>query len=125
MYYSRKGEPLEMLDWGRLMEDIDYKRVAYDELAPTTVCAASFLSTVWLGIDHSWGGGPPVIFETVRFTLDKQYNELLKRPTSESLEFPDPDDPSIRTEQLRYCTEEQALLGHRLIIRLIQEKEMQ
>lgn len=26
-----------------------------------------FVSTVWLGIDHSWGGGPPLIFETMIF----------------------------------------------------------
>jgi len=116
IYYGRKGEPLDMFEWARLFEDRDYAVIAHDELPPTTKCIASRLSTVWLGIDHNWlMHGPPIIFETMRFGLHQKA----------VLDFPDPEDPNERTESWRYSTEEQASLGHKLILRLIQEKEMQ
>ena len=36
------------------------------------------VSTVWLGLDHSFGGGPPLIFETMVFGLDSG-NEPMDR----------------------------------------------
>jgi len=29
------------------------------------------ISTVFLGVDHSWGGGPPELFETMTFAKDE------------------------------------------------------
>jgi hypothetical protein len=50
---------------------------------------------VWLGLDHNWGDGPPLIFETMIFDqrLDKDYvfHDLYMD---------------------RYATEEAALAGH-------------
>ena len=34
----------------------------YDEVAPNI-----FVSTVFLGLDHSWYGGPPILWETMIF----------------------------------------------------------
>lgn len=48
------------------------------------------LSTVWLGLDHNFMLGPPLIFETMLFSKKRKY-EL----------------------QWRYSTEEQARAGHR------------
>lgn len=49
------------------------------------------LSTVWLGLDHNFGGeGPPLIFETMLF-MKSNKNDL----------------------QWRYSTEEEAKEGHR------------
>lgn len=97
-------------------------RVAYDELPD-----GSHLSTVWLGMDHGWGG-PPLIFETMRFSgethtvtmpafRDVAAHEYEAR---ESLEFPDPfGEPGETTDQLRYTTEEEALAAHHEIVRRI------
>lgn len=37
----------------------------------------TWVSTVWLGLDHSWSGGPPLIFETMIFggPLDQDYQQ--------------------------------------------------
>jgi len=118
--YGRKGEPLTIEEYARLLGDMEYKRVAYDEIPLTTKCPASYLSTVWLGLDHNFLlKGPPLIFETMRFAIERadSFHPML--------DFPAPDDPSLRIDQERYSTEEQASLGHSLILRLIQEKEMQ
>lgn len=40
------------------------KRVANDNIGDTTV------STVFLGVDHNWGDGPPILFETKVFGGD-------------------------------------------------------
>jgi hypothetical protein len=33
------------------------------------------VSTVFLGLDHQWGNGPPELFETVIFGCDKEWQE--------------------------------------------------
>lgn len=119
IYLDKLGRPISLLEWHDLSQDIDYRRVGYDELPETAICGASYVSTVWLGLDHSLiFKGPPVIFETMRFC------QQLESGYHPSLEFPDPEDPSQRIEQVRYSTEEQARIGHRSIVRLIQEQEM-
>jgi hypothetical protein len=60
--YDRQGNPIaDLLEWGRLHEDNAYKRV------DATQIGKFWVSTVWLGLDHSFGGGPPLIFETMVF----------------------------------------------------------
>ncbi len=83
-YYDRQGEPIDMIEWGKRLTDLEYKRVAYDELADGTI----IVSTVWLGLDHNWGEGRPLIFET--------------------MVFGGPNDQ----DQYRYSTEAEALAGH-------------
>jgi hypothetical protein len=53
------------MKWGRMMEDIDTRRVAQNTVGDVWV------STVFLGLDHNWGDGPPLLFETMAFR-DKQ-----------------------------------------------------
>ena len=60
-YYDREGRPMEMMAWTRRFSNLDYKRVASDYDGDVHV------STVWLGLDHSFGEGPPLIFETLVF----------------------------------------------------------
>jgi hypothetical protein len=88
-YYNRKGEPIELMKWARLFENIDYKVVQQDQLPGVLV------STVWLGLDHSFGGTTPLIFETMTF------------PTAES---------GLEQEQDRYSTEREAREGHARIL---------
>ena len=70
--------------WGRWMENGDNQRVALDEFGDMRV------STVFLGIDHSWGGGTPTLFETMLFGL-----------------------PNGDEYQARCATRDQALAQHR------------
>jgi hypothetical protein len=55
-----------------------------------TVLGTAVVSTVFLGLDHSFTGGPPVLFETMIF-----------------------DKGRPRAYQVRYCTIEEAESGHR------------
>jgi len=86
-YYDRAGQPITMDEWGNLLvKDISARVVAKDDfrVAGGPVC----VSTVWLGLDHQWGDGPPLIFETMVF------------------------GGSIEGEMERYSTEAEALAGH-------------
>jgi hypothetical protein len=50
-----------LIRWGRFFEQRDLRRVALEEVNGIRI------STVFLGIDHGWGGGPPVLWETMCF----------------------------------------------------------
>jgi len=58
------------------------------------------VSTVWMGLDHSWGNGPPLIFETMIFKLGS-YKAAC-------------DD-----YQERYSTEQEALTGHEVAVKYL------
>jgi hypothetical protein len=53
----------DVLEWERFFSDFENRRVAFTELAPGVT-----VSTVFLGIDHSWrDSGAPILFETMSF----------------------------------------------------------
>jgi hypothetical protein len=52
--------PVHLMTWGEWMQTHD-RKVAYDEVGGYRI------STVFLGMDHSFGGGPPLLFETMVF----------------------------------------------------------
>lgn len=83
--------PCEIIDYTK--QDMKYKRVGLDEIGSTRV------STVFLGLDHGWDDGPPVLFETMVFSDDKDYDQY----------------------QYRYCTWEEAEKGHQLILSFVKE----
>jgi hypothetical protein len=70
LYYDRQGRPIELEEWLELGRDGEYKRLALDVVGGSTV------STVWLGLNHGFTGGPPLIFETMIFNgpLDGECN---------------------------------------------------
>ena len=77
-YYILEGTtPIRCEDlqaWGRwLNENQDKKRVAKDDIG------AYWVSTVFLGLDHSFGDGPPVLFETMVFPHDSFSEEYCER----------------------------------------------
>lgn len=88
MYYNRAGEMIGRDEYYNLVSTPDYKRVAKTELPDDQ----GIVSTVWLGIDHSFGYGPLLIFETLVFggPLDKEMD--------------------------RYTTEQEALTGHEQMV---------
>lgn len=92
LYYNRDGSPTELMEWAKNFEG-DRK-----------VCFTKFwwggrLSTVFLGLDHSFGDGPPLIFETMLFT--RKGHEL---------------------GQWRYSAEKQAIEHHSQLVRAIKKQ---
>ena len=63
-YFDRNGAPITAEEWARLMEDVEYRRIACDDLPD-----GGRLSTVWLGLPNL-GYGPPSVFETMLFDAD-------------------------------------------------------
>lgn len=65
MYILEDGVPVKCDDvgaWGKWLEgNRDAKRVAVDIIGETKI------STVFLGLDHQWGEGPPLLYETMIF----------------------------------------------------------
>lgn len=62
-YYDKDGAPMNPQEWALKVSDYAYKRVG-----ATTLPDGKWISTVWLGLDHSFGDrGPPLIFETMVF----------------------------------------------------------
>lgn len=81
------GHPVpcaDLLEWGRWFESAD-RVVRQDEVNGFLV------STVFLGLDHSFSGGPPVLWETMVLGADGHPLDEL---------------------QLRYTSREEAESGH-------------
>lgn len=92
LYFDRAGEPITMLEWSAMYKDDAIKRVASDHIDVDGVDV--WVSTVWLGLNHSLTGGV-LIFETMIF------------------------DGTDDHFQQRYETEEQALTGHATIVDML------
>lgn len=83
--------------YSRLLEDDDYRHVGSTEIGPYWV------STVWLGLDHGFGRGPPIIFETMVFLVRD----------------PDEERHLADIDTVRYSTEEEATKGHEDMVTLV------
>lgn len=105
-WYDRDGNPIETTDEDgniliepltyidNLLKDYDYRVVAVTEVSSYRV------STVWLGVDHSFGRGEPLIFETMIFgSGEMPFDEWC----------------------WRYPTEEESLRAHGAIVRALRE----
>jgi hypothetical protein len=92
-YFDRQTHRITFARWVWLTEHggMDYKRVAEDTIGDVWV------STVWIGIDMSFTGERPLIFETMTFGKD-----------GEVVDFEG-------IEQWRYTTEAAANVGHEAI----------
>ena len=53
--------PADLMTWAKWIDDPKKRRVALDEKNGVRV------STVFLGLDHSFGGAVPLLFETMIF----------------------------------------------------------
>lgn len=51
----------DVMEWAKSFEKSD-RKVAYTELGD-----GAYVSTVFLGLNHQWGDGPPLIFESLVF----------------------------------------------------------
>lgn len=64
-----------LLEWARWFEDAD-RRVMCSQFFDLCV-----VSTVFLGLDHAWGGGPPLLYETMVFWDDQGAHEMARCAT--------------------------------------------
>lgn len=83
----------DLMDWARWQETAD-RRVAKTDIGEITI------STVFLGLDHNFGLGPPILFETMIF------------------------GGSLDQEMDRYCTWEEAEAGHEAMVQRVIESEI-
>jgi hypothetical protein len=70
MYYDMDGKPYT----GKTMDEItmkwckDFEAIKARKVGDTRLMfGLVHISTVWLGLNHSWGGGKPQTFETMIF----------------------------------------------------------
>lgn len=110
-WYGMQGERLTMRQYlaryGKRDGKRDPCRVAY------TVGTFFEISTVLLGIDHRFGAGRPIIFETMVFSRWLMYS---RGCTFGSVSRPGYWSRDSVAER-RYCTAEEARAGHAEIVR--------
>lgn len=59
---GREAVPCDdLLEWGKWFENREARKIAADTVDDVRV------STVFLGLDHAFGDGPPLLFETMVF----------------------------------------------------------
>lgn len=97
-----------LLEWARWFEVFENRRVA------ETLTLTCRISTVFLGLDHQWGKGPPLVFETMVFDLTEIEYEL-----KDGEKFTGHED----LECFRYSTWDDAEAGHKATVRRIERLE--
>lgn len=60
---GKKAVPCDLMTWARQFETVDRHVAQSGERGKGKV----YVSTVFLGLDHSFGDGPPLLFETMIF----------------------------------------------------------
>jgi hypothetical protein len=83
-YYDPDGNPLPFMEWAILFE---LRHLDDDDSwwRRSTTIGDVEVSTVWLGLDHSFGSGPPLFWETMIF--GGQYDEYEWRHPSREAAF--------------------------------------
>ena len=82
----------DLFEWGRWLQTAERKG-ASDTVGDVRV------STVFLGLEHSFGEGPPVLFETMVF------------------------GGTLSDEMDRYCTWDEAEAGHAAMVRRVRNSQ--
>ena len=108
MYFDRQGNSMTMIEWAQMFENstqaVNLRRVI------ATKVRHIWVSTVWLGLNHEWRDGPPLIFETMMFNRHKRD----RNKHSGRFDFCD-----------RYSTEEQARRGHHRVVQVLKARGIQ
>jgi len=71
MYYDKEGLPITMQSWCILFETKSYRVIDQD-----TARDGSWVSTVWMGLNHSHTPGKILIFETMTFSKEDSSDVL-------------------------------------------------
>jgi len=70
MYYNKQGKQIELMEFAKLSQDRSYKNIKQ-----TTLKDGKWISTVWLGINHSFDKNL-LIFETMVFPNKGNWGEI-------------------------------------------------
>jgi hypothetical protein len=100
-YYDRQGNPITLMEWARRLEGKSTAAVVADKRVAEDVLPNGYwVSTVWLGLNHAFGDGPPLIFESMVFpcSADGKVTDWLELDSD------------------RYSTEAEALTGHAALV---------
>mgnify|MGYP001565845038 CR=1 FL=1 len=84
--------PCDLMTWANQFEHGN--KVAND------VIKGKHVSTIWLGLDHNWWGGRPLVFETMVFDEIKGGNDIYME---------------------RYTTWDEAIAGHQKAIEWVRD----
>ena len=95
MYYDLEGAPIDFTRWAEIHSDRKQKILKQETLNGRLV------STVYLGINHNYGEGEPLIFETMIFPEGEWQEDYCER----------------------YATKAQALEGHERAVALIKGEQ--
>ena len=114
LYYDLNGNPVPQHEWARIVEARSKARKGGGDSTPESDAArigsdyvgGLWISTTWLGLDHQFGNGPPLIFETMVFPAENG------KVTDWGEVFCD-----------RYSTREQALAGHQRVVEALRRGE--
>lgn len=97
----------ELMEWARWYGTAD-------RIVAQTETELFWVSTVFLGIDHRWGGnGPPMLFETMVFQRERVIIELFGRLASVR-----PD-----VEMMRHVSWDDAETGHKATVSRLRKQE--
>lgn len=108
---GKKAVPVEdALEWGNWFETADKERVVKQQ----TLKSGMWISTVFLGLDHNFGGGKPLLFETMVFDTNDKKKYKIGDNEHESI--------GEEMETNRYSTWEEAEAGHKKLVKKWNDK---
>ncbi len=94
--------PCEVLEWGMWFEQhYEARIVARDELPD-----GHTISTVFIGLDHGWGEGPPLVFETMVFRPPYTKPAMTEKALEAYREQIGSDPPSFMREEREVSTDD-------------------
>lgn len=105
---DERGESVpesDTLKWGEWFE-VNPRSLGDDSIGPYRV------STIFLGVDYSFGDGPPVLWETIIFGMPEEMEVIPKIRRRKRKSF------RKTVEMMRYTSKAEALAGHASAIRL-------
>lgn len=73
---KNQPKPATVEEFSRFMTEHSIRKV----VGRTELADGVWVSTVFLGMDHAWGGGPPVLWETMIF--EGEYDQHMWRWSS-------------------------------------------
>ena len=96
MFFDKAGQPISSDEVMRRRYGPDRKVSDYARIGSTEI-GDIHISTVWLGMDHQFEDGPPLIFETMVF------------------------GGPLADYQWRYATEAEAIAGHDQVVAKVRD----
>ena len=82
-WYDKKGKKLSNVEATPLLMDEEYKIIEQTR-GKDKDGEELLVSTVWLGLDHNYDGGKPLIFETMVFPKGEWLERYCERYSTEA-----------------------------------------